>query len=137
MRRKIMDRLIAWKTQKLRMPLLLYGARQTGKTYILKEFAKENYEQCIYVNFEKEQQIREYLSTTMNVDEILTFLTKRFQLSLTKDTLIIYDEIQTCPEAITSLKYFCEDANHIHIVAAGSLLGVAMNCENFQLVKSC
>lgn len=130
MRRKIMDRLIAWKTQKLRMPLLLYGARQTGKTYILKEFAKENYEQCIYVNFEKEQQIREYLSTTMNVDEILTFLTKRFQLSLTKDTLIIYDEIQTCPEAITSLKYFCEDANHIHIVAAGSLLGVAMNREN-------
>lgn len=53
MRRKIMNRLIAWKTQKLRMPLLLYGARQTGKTYILKEFAKENYEQCIYVNFEK------------------------------------------------------------------------------------
>lgn len=53
MRRKIMNRLIAWKTQKLRMPLLLYGARQTGKTYILKEFAKENYEQCIYLNFER------------------------------------------------------------------------------------
>ncbi len=129
MKRKITQRLIAWKKQsKGRMPLLVYGARQVGKTHIIIEFGKQLYENIAYINFETNKTVSSYFTDNIEPERIIRFLeTEVRERIVPGDTLIILDEIQTCPRALTSLKYFNEKTPEYHIVCAGSLLGVAIN----------
>ena len=133
MRRKISERLNAWKAGgKNRMPLLLYGARQVGKTHILNEFGRENYKNIAYINLESNLTVSSYFSDNIEPERIIRFLeTEVRERILPGETLIILDEIQTCERALTSLKYFNEKAPQYHIACAGSLLGVAVNRENY------
>lgn len=126
MERKITQDLINWKKRCDRKPLILHGARQVGKTYILKEFGKREFRQLVYLNCEKEQFSAE-LFRDYNVKRIVLELGRYFETSITPgDTLIVFDEIQTVPNAITSLKYFCEDWPELHVASAGSLLGISL-----------
>lgn len=131
MKRKIYQNLLEWKNSVTRKPLILQGARQVGKTYIVNFFAGKVYTNYIYCNFEKEEGLEEFFSD-LNPSNIIRKLEayKRKKI-LPEHTLIILDEIQSCPKAITSLKYFNEDANEYHIIALGSLLGVSVNRGNF------
>lgn len=133
MRRKITERLNAWKSGgENRMPLLLYGARQVGKTHILNEFGRENYKNIAYINLESNLTVSSYFSDNIEPERIIRFLeTEVRDRILPGETLIILDEIQTCERALTSLKYFNEKAPQYHIACAGSLLGVAINRENY------
>ncbi len=134
MKRKIMEKLINWKNKKQdRLPLIIYGARQVGKTYILTEFAQNSYKDYVYINFEQMDLMRDIFN---NIDLIPDKLIKEIENYTRKkitpeQTLIILDEIQTCERALTSLKYFAEQAPEYHIVCAGSLLGVAINRMKF------
>lgn len=133
MKRKIIDDLLKWKNEtKNRMPLVLYGARQVGKTYVLQEFANEYYKNSVYVNFERMPFVAAYFDGDLKPDRIIKCLEEYFSVKIVpEETLIILDEIQSCERALTSLKYFCEEAPEYHVVAAGSLLGVAINRENY------
>lgn len=114
------------------MPLLVYGARQVGKTYALCEFGHENYDNVAYINLETNQTASTYFSENIEPERIIRFLeTEIKQRILPGKTLIIFDEVQTCERALTSLKYFNEKAPEYHIVCAGSLLGVAINREKY------
>ncbi len=127
MERKIYEELVEWKNSSSRKPLILQGARQVGKTYIVNLFGSNEYANTVYCNFEQEKDLRDFF-VDLRPQSILSKLSnyKRKEI-LPIHTLIIFDEIQACPEAITSLKYFCEDANEYHIIALGSLLGVSVN----------
>ncbi len=133
MRRKITEQLSKWKNKKTgRMPLLLYGARQVGKTHILQEFGKNNYKNVAYVNLETNQSVSSFFTENIEPQRIIRYLeASTDERIIPGDTLVILDEIQTCERALTSLKYFNENAPEYHIVAAGSLLGVAINREKF------
>lgn len=133
MERNIMQELVAWKNlQKSRMPLILYGVRQVGKTYILREFGDRYFKNTIYINFERMKIIAGYFEGELNPDRIIRLLEEYFDQKIVPDeTLLIFDEIQGCERALTSLKYFCEEASEYHITAAGSLLGVAINREKY------
>lgn len=133
MRRKIMDRLEAWRTLGAkRLPLLLYGARQVGKTYILKEFGKEHFTNTVYINFEEDRLMAGYLQLRLTPSYIVQTIEEQYGVKIEPEkTLLIFDEIQSCERALTSLKYFAEQAPEYCIVAAGSLLGVAINREQF------
>ena len=133
MERNIMRELIEWKKlTKNRMPLVLHGVRQVGKTYILREFGERYYKNTIYVNFERMQVVSEYFMGELSPDRIIRLLEEYFdQKIIPEDTLVIFDEIQACEKALTSLKYFCEEAPEYHVVAAGSLLGVAIHREHY------
>lgn len=129
MKRDIYKQLVDWKESKKRKPLMLYGARQVGKTYILKEFGRNEFENMIYINCYKNAPIKTLFSEDMNVNRILLGLSALSgEEILPKKTFIFLDEVQEIPEVVTSLKYFCEDAPEIFIAVAGSLLGV-MNME--------
>lgn len=130
MKRKAMDKLIAWKNKKNRKPLLLYGARQVGKTYLVKEFGK-SFSDMIYVNFETNEIINSVINENIEPKNIIKQLEIFFNKKITTDTLIFFDEIQQNPRALTSLKYFCEDEPSYYIIGAGSLLGVHINRENY------
>ena len=129
MQRKIIEKLIRWKAQTAnRMPFLLYGARQVGKTYILKEFGREYYKDVVYINFERMETIHEFFRGDIEPGRIIKLLEETTHVRIVPaDTLIILDEIQSCERALTSLKYFAEEAPEYHIAAAGSLLGVAVS----------
>ena len=133
MRRKIFSKLLNWKnTTSGRMPLLLYGTRQVGKTYMMKALGAECFKYTIYINFEADEKIRDFFQTDIHADTIVNILEKYYHLPvIPEETLIIFDEIQMCERALTSLKYFTEEAPEYHVIAAGSLLGVALNRENF------
>ena len=133
MRRKIEDKLLAWKNRADgRMPLLLYGARQVGKTYILNKFGEEYYKNTVYVNFETNLAVARYFSDDISPERLIRFLeTTVNDVILPGETLIIFDEVQSCERALTSLKYFAENAPEYHVAAAGSLLGVAINREHY------
>lgn len=132
MKRKIVNRLIEWKRSRNRKPLILYGARQVGKTYISLMFGKEHYKNTVYFNLEDSIDICEIFERDLNPDRIIRELSVRCGESIFKeDTLIIFDEIQSCERALTSLKYFSENAPEYNIIAAGSLLGVAINREKY------
>lgn len=128
-----MRELIEWKAMtKNRMPLVLHGVRQVGKTYILREFGERYYKNTIYVNFERMKLVSDYFVGELSPDRIIHLLEEYFsQKIIPEETLVIFDEIQACERALTSLKYFCEEAPEYHIVAAGSLLGVAIHRENY------
>lgn len=131
MERNIMQELAAWKDMgKSRMPLLLYGVRQVGKTYILREFGDRYFKNSIYINFERMQVAADFFQGELSPDRIVRLLEEYFgQKIVPEETLLIFDEIQACERALTSLKYFCEEAPEYPVVAAGSLLGVAINRE--------
>lgn len=133
MDRNIMSELISWKDMgSSRMPLLLYGVRQVGKTYILREFGDRFFKNCIYINFERMQAAADFFKGELSPDRIIRLLEEYFnQKIIPQETLLIFDEIQACERALTSLKYFCEEAPEYPITAAGSLLGVAINRESY------
>ena len=127
MKRKIINQLIEWKNFSERKPLILQGARQIGKTYIVNEFAATQYQNYIYCNFEKETELASFFSNLSPTEIIKNLSAYKRKEIIPEKTLIIFDEVQACPEAITSLKYFNEEANEYHIIALGSLLGVSVN----------
>ena len=128
MERKAMADLIAWKNSKNRKPLLLYGARQVGKTYLVKEFGNKYFEDVIYVNFETNDIIGKIIDENISPEYIIKNLELAFDKKINKDsTLIFFDEIKKNTRALTSLKYFCEDAPDYYVIGAGSLLGVHIN----------
>ena len=132
MERKLMDRLRAWKENPRRMPLLLDGARQVGKTYTALTFGKEQYKNTVYFNMEDSSEIRAIFERDFNIGRLIRELSVKAGATIFPgDTLIIFDEIQTCERALTSLKYFCENGPEYHIIAAGSLLGVVLKRERF------
>ena len=132
MEREIIKKLIEWKTFKARKPLIVHGARQVGKTYIIKEFGKKFYENVIYVSFETNKELSEQIDESIDAKYIINKLELFYgEKILPEKTLIFFDEIQANERALTSLKYFCEDAPEYHIIAAGSLLGIAINRENY------
>lgn len=130
MKRKITEQLTAWKNSTKRKPLILNGARQVGKTYILREFGRENYNNTVYVNLEINKIIAAIFEKSNSVSDIIKYLEAEIKERIVPGkTLIIIDEIQSCERAVTSLKYFCEEAPEYHIAAAGSLLGIAVSRE--------
>jgi len=132
MKRKISGKLLAWKNKPNRMPLLLYGARQVGKTHVLREFGGECYKNTAYINFETNMTVSSYFGENIEPGRIVRFLETEANARITPgDTLVIFDEIQSCERALTSLKYFNEETPEYHIACAGSLLGVALNRDRY------
>ncbi len=132
MYRKIMLFLKEWKESEHRKPLILQGARQVGKTYSLLEFGRTNYENVAYFNFETNPKLSETFAENVSPDYLIPILSHIAGQTIVREkTLIVFDEVQLCERALTSLKYFCEDAPDYHIIAAGSLLGVAVNRTRF------
>ena len=127
MKRYAINKLIDWKESQNRKPLIIRGARQVGKTWLMKEFGKTQYKKTIYINFEDNDLMREHFSKDLNTKRIIEGLELEHSKIDSKNTLIILDEIQECPKALTALKYFYENNPEFHIVAAGSLLGVALH----------
>jgi predicted AAA+ superfamily ATPase len=127
MERALYKQLLAWKSPDNRKPLLLQGARQVGKTYLLKEFAKREYTDCAYFNFEQNPELGTLFESSLNpgmlIESLSAFIGRKIEPG---STLIFFDEIQVFSRAITSLKYFCEQAPEYHVVSAGSLLGVSV-----------
>lgn len=130
-RRKIQDKLIRWKNDPDRKPLLLQGARQVGKTFLLKEFGKKEFQDIAYFNFEEQVELKQFFENTKDVRRIVQNLSLVHKREiLPRRTLIVFDEIQECNAALNSLKYFCENAPEYAVCGAGSLLGVAMSRGN-------
>lgn len=125
MKRDIYHLLEDWKRSTRRKPLILNGARQVGKTYALKHFGKTSYKKMVYLNFEKDEKLAQYFDGTLDPKQLIKILGIHSGIEIEpQHTLLVFDEIQQCPKALNSLKYFCEEANEYHVVAAGSLLGV-------------
>ncbi len=122
-----MSKLLAWKNSPYRKPLILKGVRQVGKTWILKEFGKLYYKNIAYFNFDENKEYKQFFETTKNVERILqNLMLASGQKIEPENTLIIFDEVQDCPEVINSMKYFCENAPQYHVACAGSLLGITL-----------
>ena len=136
MQRFITEELIKWKNSQDRKPLILRGARQVGKTYILKEFGKNNYDNVAYFNFDNDEELQSLFNYTKDPERIIERLIFAGGKKIEPEkTLIFFDEIQECPNALNSLKYFCEEANDYHIVCAGSLLGIRLSHTSFPVGK--
>ncbi len=119
-----------WKEDKFRKPLIVRGARQVGKTWLLQEFGRTSYAKFIYVNFEEAPSLRTIFSNDFDIERIITVLQIYAQTTITaEDTLIVLDEIQSAEGGVTSLKYFCEKAPQYHVIAAGSLLGMGLHSQ--------
>lgn len=132
MYRKIMRYLEAWKNSPHRKPLILQGARQVGKTYAVLEFGRTHYDNVAYFNFETSTRLAQTFAEDISPDYLIPVLSHIAGQTIVRErTLIVLDEVQLCERALTSLKYFCEDAPEYHIIVAGSLLGVAVNREAF------
>ncbi len=127
MKRIILKKLLNWKNSSYRKPLILKGVRQVGKTWILKEFGRCYYENTAYFNFDENPEFKQFFEITKDPERILQNLMLAGGVKISPEsTLIIFDEIQDCPEVINSLKYFCENAPEYHVACAGSLLGIAL-----------
>jgi uncharacterized protein len=137
MKRDALNKLIKWKNSKTRKPLVMRGARQVGKTWLLKRFGELEYDKLVYVNFEANPPLKELFLADLNVERIVSVLEIHSGVKITpSDTLIVFDEIQEAASGLTALKYFCEDAPELHVVAAGSLLGLSMpNKSSFPVGK--
>ena len=127
MEREAIGQLYEWKARPNRKPLIIRGARQVGKTWLMLEFAKKAYEKWVYVNFEDEEMLKHVFELDFDVPRILNALSLRFHTEIDEQTLLIFDEIQAAPRGITSLKYFCEKAPEYHVITAASLLGISMH----------
>lgn len=120
--------LLQWKESEDRKPLIIRGSRQVGKTWLMKEFGENNYEKCAYINFDDNSRMQQLFSGDFDTERIIQGLKIEAGVNIEpENTLIIFDEVQETPKALTALKYFYEKANEYHIIAAGSLLGVAMH----------
>ena len=128
MYRKLIEELYKWKAKKNRKPLIIEGARQVGKTWLMKEFGDKAYSDYIYINFDSNSVMSDLFSTDLNIERIIMgielYAGKKVNSAT---TLLIFDEIQEVPKALASLKYFCENAPEYHIICAGSLLGIALH----------
>lgn len=125
-----MNDLVAWKNRIGRKPLLVRGARQVGKTWLMKEFGHSHFEKVLYVNFEKTKRLQSLFEMDFDIKRVQIALQAETGIQITpENTLIILDEIQSAPSALNALKYFCEDAPELYIIAAGSLLGVALHAQ--------
>ena len=132
MERKITKYFIEWKNSPYRKPLILKGARQVGKTYSILEFGREHYANVAYFNFETNPGLNRTFDESIEPSHLIPLLSRISGQTIIKEkTLIVFDEIQLCERALTSLKYFCESAPEYHIIVAGSLLDVAVNRESF------
>lgn len=132
MYRKIMEYLTEWKRSPYRKPLILQGARQVGKTYSILEFGRLEYENVAYFNFETDPLLSKTFDESIDPGYLIPILSRiSGQTIIREKTLLVLDEVQLCERALTSLKYFCENAPEYHIIVAGSLLGVAVNRERF------
>lgn len=128
MYRYAMENLREWKNRKNRKPLIIEGARQVGKTWLMKEFGRQEYTNTVYINFDSNSRMAELFSADLDITRILRgieiYTGKKIN---SEDTLIIFDEVQEVPKALSSLKYFYEDAPEYHVICAGSLLGIALH----------
>ena len=128
MERLAINELLKWKNKHYRKPLIIEGARQVGKTWLVKEFARQNYKQLAYVNFEEMKILQNLFEQDFSIPRILTAIGAATNVTCTEgETLIFLDEIQAAPHAVTSLKYFAENAPGYHVIAAGSLLGIELH----------
>lgn len=128
MERSIYNKLVEWKNKQNHKPLILNGARQVGKTYILQEFGKREYKKLAFFSLDRNQKAAEVFEKAGTTADILMALSAISQVDITpNDTLMVLDEIQDCPKALETLKFFCEDAPDIHIIVAGSLLGISLH----------
>lgn len=127
MKRNAIQDMVRWKNDEERKPLVLRGARQVGKTWLMKEFGRNYYKSFVYFNFDEEDELKSVFETNKNPQRIIELLSMiGGKKILPGETLIIFDEIQECPEALNALKYFKEKANEYHVIAAGSLLGTLL-----------
>ena len=127
MKRNAIQELVAWKSSEDRKPMVLKGARQVGKTWLMKEFGQNYYDSYVYFNFDEEDELKSIFEANKNPQRIIELLSLiAGEKILQGKTLIIFDEIQECPEALNTLKYFKEKANEYHVIAAGSLLGTLL-----------
>ncbi len=128
MNRHAEQQLLKWKESSSRKPLLIMGARQVGKTWLMQEFGRKYYSDVAYISFDSNENMRLVFESGFDVKRILLMLQAETAKSIHPEkTLIIFDEVQECPRALTALKYFCENAREYHIIAAGSLLGLQVN----------
>lgn len=128
MERLIMQELLKWKNKKRRKPLIIQGARQVGKTWIMKEFGEKYFQNVVYISFDNNEHMKNIFELDYDITRIISALKIEYGSDFTaENTLLIFDEIQEVPKALTALKYFCENAPEYAIVAAGSLLGVALH----------
>jgi len=128
MYRYAIEKLYKWKEDKYRKPLIIEGARQVGKTWLMKEFGLEAYADTVYINFDSNPRMAELFSSDLNTDRLIMGFELYSGKKIEADnTLLIFDEIQEVPRALSSLKYFCENAPEYHIICAGSLLGIALH----------
>ncbi|MCL1947575.1 MAG: AAA family ATPase [Chitinivibrionia bacterium] len=130
MDRNIFEKLLEWKNKKEKMPLILTGTRQVGKTWLMKEFGRRYFKNTAYISFDSNPKLNDTLENTVSPDEILPILQSETNTPVTPETLIIFDEIQESPRALLSLKYFCENAPKYNIISAGSTLGVMLHKHN-------
>lgn len=127
MKRLLMEKLVAWKESAYRKPLILKGARQVGKTWLLKEFGRQYYANTAYFNFDEHEEYKQFFETTKDISRIVQNLMMASGQKISpENTLVIFDEIQECPAALNTLKYFCENTPEYHVACAGSLLGIAL-----------
>lgn len=128
MEREIYKKLIEWKNKQGRKPLILNGARQVGKTYILQQFGQNEYKKCAFFSLDRSPKVAEVFEKGGSTADMLMALSAISQIDITpNDTLVVLDEIQDCPKALEALKFFCEDAPHVHIIVAGSVLGLSLH----------
>lgn len=128
MYRAAIEKLYRWKTSKRRKPLIIEGARQVGKTWLMKEFGSQAYADTIYINFDSNSRMAELFASDLNTDRLIMGIELYAGKKIDADnTLLLFDEVQEVPRALTSLKYFYEDAPQYHIICAGSLLGIALH----------
>ena len=128
MERTAMEQLLRWKARKNRKPLIIHGARQVGKTWLMKEFGRRYFQKVVYISFDNNSHMENVFNLDFDIDRIISALRIEAGAPFTaEDTLLIFDEIQEVPRALTSLKYFCENAPQYYIVAAGSLLGMSLH----------
>lgn len=127
MERTAISELYEWKKRPDRKPLIVRGARQVGKTWLILDFAGKAYNKYVYVNFEEDDVLNQVFENDFDIERIINTISIRKDTDVDTDTLLIFDEIQAAPRGVTSLKYFCEKARQYHVIAAGSLLGIAMH----------
>lgn len=128
MYRIAMEKLYKWKESRRRKPLIIEGARQVGKTWLMKEFGSKAYADTVYINFDSNSRMAELFASDLNIDRLVMGIEIYAGRKIIPDsTLLIFDEVQEVPRALASLKYFYEDAPQYHIVCAGSLLGIALH----------
>ena len=127
MKRSAIAQLTGWKTSPNRKPLVIRGARQVGKTWLMKEFGKSEFKNFVYINFDSNPGMANLFEGSLQIPRLLAGLQIYCGEKITPETLLIFDEVQEVPRALSSLKYFCEEAPEYAVIAAGSLLGVAMH----------